>query len=125
MKLSPLALAVFVSVTLVSVTSAADTGGVRGSIDQTQTRRSLDKVKAVSSKVEMREESISERSTIRNKSTTAFLDAAGMPTAADASMLSMVSTAGANVAVVDADSFTKSGGKRKKTRVEATTGHGY
>ena len=41
MKFSPLALVLFASTTLVSVTSAADTGGVRGSIDQTQSRRSL------------------------------------------------------------------------------------
>ena len=41
MKFSPLALALFASTSLVSVTSAADTGGVRGSIDQTQSRRSL------------------------------------------------------------------------------------
>ena len=41
MKVSTLAVALFASTTLVSVTSAAVTGGVRGSIDQTQTRRSL------------------------------------------------------------------------------------
>jgi len=44
MKFSILAVALFASTTLVSVTSAAVNGGVRGSgsIDQTQTRRSLE-----------------------------------------------------------------------------------
>ena len=41
MKFAPLALAVFASTALVSVTSADVNGGVRGSIDQTQTHRSL------------------------------------------------------------------------------------
>ena len=41
MKFSPLALRLFASTTLVSVSSAAVTGGVRGSIDQVQTHRSL------------------------------------------------------------------------------------
>ena len=46
MNVSTLAVALFASTALVSVTSAADT--VRGSIDQTQTRRSLrDKTNAV------------------------------------------------------------------------------
>ena len=39
MKFSPLAVVLLASTTLVSVTSAAVTGGIRGSIDRTQTRR--------------------------------------------------------------------------------------
>ena len=43
-----LAVSLFASTALVSVTSAAPNGGLRGSIDQTQTRRSLrDKTNAV------------------------------------------------------------------------------
>ena len=41
MKFFTLALALFASLALVSVTSAAPNVGVRGSIDQTQTHRSL------------------------------------------------------------------------------------
>ena len=41
MQFSTLAVAVFASTALFSVTSAAGSGGVRGSIDQTQTHRSL------------------------------------------------------------------------------------
>ena len=87
MKFSPLAVVLLASTTLVSVTSAAVTGGIRGSIDQTQTRRSLRNLGRDDPKDAEKQQ--------QGK------DAAGMSIAADAGMSSMVSTAGANVAVVD------------------------